>query len=152
MTVRPALPPPSFDAALVTVNLNPTLAGALGLPASTSIKPGVTQTILAGTPLQSTIIVADGSTSKDANGTVHAVADGVSLQLLKGINGGIALALAHSEANVVGAPAVVTPNQQAIVKAVTLPRTGGPSPWVPFAGAGLLGAALVVRRLLVARG
>jgi LPXTG-motif cell wall-anchored protein len=142
---------PSFDAALVTINLNPTLAGALGVPASLSIKPGVTQTILAGTPLESTITVANGSTSKDANGTVHAVADGVSLQLLKGINGGIALALAHSEANVVGAPAVVAPVQQAVVKAVTLPRTGGPSPWVPFAGAGLLGAAILVRRIRVAR-
>jgi LPXTG-motif cell wall-anchored protein len=148
---------PSFDAALVTVNINPTLAAAVGLPASTSIKPGVTQTILAGTPLQSTIIVADGSTSKAADGTVSAVADGVSVKLLQGLNassataydGGIVLALAHSEANVVGVPATkVAP--QVVVKPPTLPRTGG-TPWIPLAGASLLGLALVARRLLVAR-
>ena len=148
---------PSFDAALVTININPTLAAALGLPASTSIKPGVTQTILAGTPLQSTIIVADGSTSKAADGTVSAIADGVSVKLLQGLNassataydGGIVLALAHSEANVVGVPATkVAP--QVVVKPPTLPRTGG-TPWIPLAGASLLGLALVARRLLVAR-
>jgi len=149
---------PSFDAALVTIDINPTLAAALGLPAETSIKPGVTQTILAGTPLQSTIIVADGSTSKAADGTVSAVADGVSVKLLQGLNassataydGGIVLALAHSEANVVGVPATkVAP--QVVVRPPTLPRTGG-TPWIPMAGAGLLGLALITRRLLVTRG
>jgi hypothetical protein len=149
---------PSFDAALVTIDINPTLAAALGLPAETSIKPNVTQTILAGTPLQSTIIVADGSTSKAADGTVSAVADGVSVKLLQGINassptaydGGIVLALAHSEANVVGVPATkVAP--QVVVRPPTLPRTGG-TPWIPMAGAGLLGLALITRRLLVTRG
>jgi hypothetical protein len=148
---------PSFDAALVTININPTLAASLGLPSSTSIKPGVTQTILAGTPLQSTIIVADGSTSRAADGTVSAVADGVSLKLLQGLNassataydGGIVLQLAHSEANVVGVPATkVLP--QVVVRPPTLPRTGG-TPWLPLAGAGFLALALVVRRLLVAR-
>jgi hypothetical protein len=148
---------PSFDAALVTVNINPTLAASLGLPASTSIKPGVTQVLLAGTPLQSTIIVADGSTSKAADGTVSAVADGVSVKLLQGLNassptaydGGVVLALAHSEANVVGVPAThVLP--QVVVRPPTLPRTGG-NPWLPLAGAGFLGLALVTRRLLVAR-
>src|SRR5581483_10132517 len=141
---------PSFDAALVTIDINPTLAAALGLPAETSIKPG--------TPLQSTIIVADGSTSKAADGTVSAVADGVSVKLLQGLNassataydGGIVLALAHSEANVVGVPATkVAP--QVVVKPPTLPRTGG-TPWIPMAGAGLLGLALITRRLLVTRG
>ncbi|MBV8693616.1 MAG: hypothetical protein JOZ37_04890 [Actinobacteria bacterium] len=149
---------PSFDAALVTINLNPTLAAALGLPASTSIKPGVTQTLLAGTPLQSTIVVADGSTSKAADGTVSAIADGVSVKLLQGLNassataydGGLVLNLAHSEANVVGVPATkVLP--QVVVKPPTLPRTGG-TPWIPMVGAGLLGVALISRRLLVARG
>jgi LPXTG-motif cell wall-anchored protein len=64
-------------------------------------------------------------------------------------DGGIVLALAHSEANVVGVPAThVAP--QVVVKPPTLPRTGG-TPWLPLAGASFLGLALVTRRLLVAR-
>lgn len=140
---------PSFDAALVTVKFN----SALGLP-TLSLKPGVTRTILEGTPLESTIVVADGSTSKTADGGVGAIADGVSLQLLKGVNGGLGLQLAHSEVNVAGkvATKVVEPPKPApVVKAAdTLPRTGG-LPWMPMAGAGALGLAVLVRRTRLAQ-
>ena len=140
---------PSFDAALVSVKFN----SALGLP-TLEIKPGVTRTILEGTPLESTIAVADGSTSKSADGGVGAIADGVSLQLLKGVNGGLGLQLAHSEVNVAGkvATKVVEPPKPAapVVKSDTLPRTGG-MPWMPIAGAGALGLAVLVRRSRLAQ-
>ena len=139
---------PSFDAALVTVTFN----SALGLP-TLSLKPGVTRTILEGTPLESEITVANGSTSKSADGGVAAVADGVSLHLLKGVNGGIGLQLAHSEVNVAGkvATKVVDPPKPApVVKSDTLPRTGG-VPWMPIAGAGALGLAVLVRRSRLAQ-
>ena len=142
---------PSFDAALVRVKFN----SALGLP-TLEIKPGVTRTILEGTPLESTIVVADGSTSKAADGTVSAVADGVKLALLKGVgetslgarDGGLTLELAHSEVNAGGRAATVTPTTvkpAPIVKGDTLPRTGG-FPWMPVAGAGALGLAVIGRR------
>lgn len=145
---------PSFSAALVTVELAP----ALGLPAAVSrieVAPGQTIKILEGTPLQSTITVADGKVQNLADGGVKAIADGVSLELLQGLgassptalDGGLALRLAHSEAAVAGAPAVVTPAP--VVAGVTaLPRTGG-TPWVPLAGIGLLAIALVGRRASV---
>jgi hypothetical protein len=142
---------PSFSAALVTVDLAP----ALGLPAAIShieIAPGQTQTILAGTPLESTIRLADGHVENLPDGGVKAIADGVSLELLKGIgatsatamDGGVVLQLAHSEAEVAGAPAVVTPQTEVLAQ-TSLPRTGG-TPWIPMAGAGNLAIALVVRR------
>lgn len=142
------------SASLVKVELAP----ALGLPAAVSsidIAPGQTVTILEGTPLQSTITVADGKVQNLADGGVKAVADGVSVELLQGLgassptafDGGVALRLAHSEAVVAGAPAVVTPAP--VVAGVTaLPRTGG-TPWVPLAGIGLLAIALLGRRASV---
>ena len=143
---------PSFSAALVTIDLAP----ALGLPAALShieIAPGQTQTILAGTPLESTIRIADGRVESLADGGVKAIADGVSLELLKGIgasspaamDGGVVLQLAHSEAEVAGAPATSTPAQ--VLAQTSLPRTGG-TPWIPMAGIGILAIALVGRRAM----
>jgi hypothetical protein len=145
---------PSFSAALVTVDLAP----ALGLPAALShieIAPGQTQTILAGTPLESTIRIADGHVEELANGGAKAIADGVSLELLKGIgasspsamDGGVVLQLAHSEAEVAGAPAVKSAPVDVLAQ-TSLPRTGG-TPWIPMAGIGLLAIALVGRRASV---
>ena len=147
---------PSFSAALVTIDLAP----ALGLPAALShieIAPGQTQTILAGTPLESTIRIADGRVENLADGGVKAIADGVSLELLKGIgassptamDGGVVLQLAHSEAEVAGAPAVNTPTAEVLAQ-TELPRTGG-TPWVPLAGIGILAIALVGRRAMTPR-
>jgi hypothetical protein len=147
---------PSFSAALVTIDLAP----ALGLPAAVShieIAPGQTQTILAGTPLESTIRIATGRVENLADGGVKAIADGVSLELLKGIgassptamDGGVVLQLAHSEAEVAGAPAVTTTQSQVLAQ-TTLPRTGG-TPWIPMAGIGMLAIALVGRRAIALR-
>lgn len=135
---------PSFDPSLVTIRLNTVLTGA---PAIQEIKVPVnaSQTILQGTPLESDIIVAAGRTVTNPDGTVGAIADGVRLHLLKGINGGVLLNLAHAEAGVAGALAQAAP---ALPAGLELPRTGG-TPLIPLAGAGLLGLAVLARRVLV---
>jgi hypothetical protein len=145
---------PSFDPALVTVTVNPLPAS--GLAAQTlSVAPGQTLTILKGTPLQSTITVADGSSTTNKDGSVTAVADGVSLDLLQGLgassatatDGGIDLALAQSTASVGGTPAVAPVTAAAVPPSVkALPFTGS-TPGLPLAGAGLLGVGMLGRRL-----
>jgi hypothetical protein len=142
-----AVATPSFDAALVRVALGlPILGNVTEIP----IGLGSPLTLLAGTPLESTITLGGGSTSNGPNGTKVAVADGVSLQLLKGLSGGIGLSLAHAEAAGGGVSAVITVlEKREPVPAAVLPelaRTGGPEPWVPMLGALLLLAALVTRR------
>lgn len=134
---------PSFDPSLVTIKLGPTAL----LPTGTEIKVPVnaSQTILAGTPLESDIIVAAGRTVTNPDGTVGAIADGVKLHLLKGVNNGILVELAHAEAGVGGTPAAAAPIQ---APALELPRTGG-TPWIPLAGVSILGLAVLVRRVLV---
>ncbi|HZU73314.1 MAG TPA: hypothetical protein VE990_11155 [Acidimicrobiales bacterium] len=141
---------PTFNPALVTVTITPPAAS--GLAAQTlTVAPGVTQTILAGTPLQSTITVAGGSTATNPDGSVTATSAGVELNLLQGLgastatsyDGGIDLALAKATASVGGTPAVaavVTPASP------SLPFTGS-SPVLPIAGMGLLGAGLAGRRV-----
>jgi hypothetical protein len=145
---------PSFDASLVTISV----AALPGLtPAITqSVKPGQTITILEGTLLQSRITVADGRTESLPDGGVKAIADGVSVELLQGLNassptafdGGVALQLAHSEAAVAGAPAVKTPTTPIVAGVQQLPRTGG-TPWIPLAGIGVLGLFVATRRIAV---
>jgi hypothetical protein len=130
----------SFDPALVTVRLSTVLTGNQEI----KIAPGETITLLQGTPLESEIVVADGKTFKNADGSMAAVADGVKLHLLKGVNGGILIELAHAEAGVIGALPQVSP----IAPAFELPRTGG-TPWIPVAGASALGFAVLVRRVVV---
>ena len=133
---------PTVDPAIVRVEFNQ----GLGLP-SQSVPVGQSLTILQGTPLETTITVAAGTTAKNTDGSVSAIADGVSIQALKGVNGGIVLQLAHAEAGVGGTAATVTPPAPpAAAPASELPRTGG-TPWVPIAGAGLLGLAFVARSL-----
>jgi len=134
---------PSFDPSLVTIKL-----GATALLPATEIKVpvGASQTILAGTPLESDIIVAAGKNVTNPDGTVGAVADGVKLNLLKGVGGGILIELAHAEAGVGGTPAAAAP--VAAPKNNELPRTGG-TPWIPLAGVSILGLAVLVRRVLV---
>lgn len=132
---------PTADPSLVTIKLGVTDL----LPATTiSLPVGVSETILAGTPLESDIIVAAGRSVTNADGTVSAIADGVKLHLLKGLSGGIELSLAHAEAGAGGSLAQVTP----VATNVELPRTGG-TPWMPIVGVGVLGLAVLVRRTLV---
>ena len=139
-----AVATPSFNAALVKVGLGlPILGDVTEIP----VGLGAPLTLLAGTPLESTITLGGGSTSDGPNGSKVAVADGVALQLLKGLNGGIGLFLAHAEAAGGGVSAVISVQQK--VKPVVVPelaRTGGREPWIPMLGAGLLLAAFVTRR------
>lgn len=134
----------SFDPALVRVITN--LAGAARQ--EIAVAPGETLKLLEGTPLESEIIVANGSTVQNADGSVGAIADGVTLHLLKGINGGVRLALAHAEAGVAGSPAVQTVLETPRA-APELPRTGNNLPWLPVAGATLVTAAIVTRRFVL---
>lgn len=146
---------PTWDAALVRVEFSP----ALGLPEGAStieIAPKQTQTILAGTPLESTITVADGRTVTNADGTKGAVADGVKLELLKGVSGGILLELAHSEAGVSGEPASVVQGCVALPGQSTCeenpreehPMTGG-LPVLPMTAGLMMVAAFITRRVVV---
>lgn len=157
----------SFDPALVTVDLAP----VLGLPAALthlSVAPGQTITILQGTPLESTITVADGKTTTDGK-SASAVADGVSIQLFKGLAGllptagagalgtaaatpaaAVVVELAHSESAVTGTPAVATPpanpEAPAAPQVKALAFTGS-SPWLPVGGVFLLAGFWGTRRL-----
>ena len=153
----------SFDPALVTVQL----ASIAGLPGQTiKVAPGQTITLFPGTPLESTIIVADGHTDSGTN-SAKAVADGVSLHLLKGLSGvgstgvttaaaggdgAVVLELAHAEAQVNGTPASVVPPTPANPQVPTAPAVKalaftGTSPWLPVAGFALIGGAVGMRRL-----
>lgn len=134
----------AFDPAVVRVVTN--LAGAL--KQEIPVAPGQSIKILEGTPLESEIIVGNGSTVKNADGSVGAIADGVSLHLLKGVNGGVNLDLAHAEAGVAGSPAVLD-NVETPRAAPELPRTGGPGPWIPVAGATMIVAAVLTRRFVL---
>jgi hypothetical protein len=90
----------SFDPAILTVNLlGTTIHVGLGSPI----------TLFAGTPLESTISLGAGTTTHGPNGSITETADGVSLDLLKGLNGGISLALADATSTVGGTPAVLAP-------------------------------------------
>jgi hypothetical protein len=157
----------SFDPALVTVDLAP----VLGLPSTLthlSVAPGQTITIFQGTPLESTITVADGHTTTDGK-SASAVADGVSVQLFKGLSAllpttgtsnlstaaagpsaAVVVELAHSESAVTGNPATVgtpanpAPPAPAEVKALAFTGT---SPWLPVGGIVLLGGFWGTRRL-----
>ena len=138
---------PTFDAAVARVRLGlPLLGGGI-----TDIPIQLNQplTLLAGTPLESTITLGGGRTTKDpATGSVASYADGVSIQLLKGLNGGIGLELAHAETGAGGQARLVS--QQQIVQPVPALAKTGNDAWLPMAGAGLLLAALGIRRRLVA--
>lgn len=139
---------PGFDAAVARVRLGLPLLGGAGL--DIPIQLNTPLTLLAGTPLETTISLGAGRTVTDSNtGSVAAYADGVSIQALKGIgNGGIGLELAHAETGVGGQARLVS-QQQIVAPVPALARTGN-DPWMPLTGAGLLLAALVIRRRLVA--
>jgi hypothetical protein len=145
---------PTVTPSLVHIHLN-SATNILGLH-DIDIAPGVSQTILQGTPLESTIAVAAGSTAQSADRReAGASADGVLVHLLKGLgesapgalDGGIKLNLAHAEASVGGALATSTPNVLAVEQVRQLPRTGGPGPLFPAIGAGILVLAVVGRRV-----
>ena len=133
-------------AAVATVEFgSPTVAQALGVPSTITVQGGQQLCIpgLTGTPLETCINVA--STGVDANGNPYA--DGASIELFKGVNGGIDLSTGKTTASAaavalpVAAPASATPD---------LPRTGG-NGVLPIVGGGLLAVALVTRRFALGR-
>ncbi|MEA2825836.1 MAG: hypothetical protein QOG43_275 [Actinomycetota bacterium] len=137
---------PGFDAAILTVKLGlPILGNITEIP----VKLGSPITLLAGTPLESTIALGAGTTTKNPDGSVSSVADGVSIHLLKGISGGIKLELAHAESGIGGQSQLV--EQQKLVEPVAQLAKTGNDPWVPMVGFALLLAAFTTRRLVVAR-
>ena len=141
-----AVATPSFQAALVEVLLGlPLLGNVTRIP----IGLGAPLTLLAGTPLETTITLGGGTTADGPNGSKVAVADGVRIEALKGLNGGIVLGLAHAEAAGGGVSAVISVQQKAVPVPIVVPelaRTGGREPWAPMLGAGLLLAAFLTRR------
>ncbi|MGI8984278.1 MAG: hypothetical protein ACR2HM_07060 [Acidimicrobiales bacterium] len=139
---------PTFDAAVARVRLGLPLLGAdvTDIP----IQLNQPLTLLAGTPLESTISLGGGRTVTDpATGSVASYADGVSIQLLKGLNGGIGIALAHAETGAGGQTRLVSQQQQVTPVVPALAKTGN-DPWLPLAGAGLLFLALGIRRRVTA--
>ncbi len=105
--------------AVVTVNVNP----PVGSPINLSIAPGTSQTILAGTPLQTTIALGDGSaTATPGSGQGTASATGVEVDALTGVgatdsagtNGGVGVKVAGSSTTVTAQKAAaVTPTTTA---------------------------------------
>jgi hypothetical protein len=139
---------PTFDAAVVRVRLGLPLLG--GTITDIPVQLGAPLTLLAGTPLESTISLGAGRTVTDPNtGAVASYADGVSVHLLKGLNGGILLELAHAETGVGGQTRLVSQQQIVTPVAPSLAKTGN-DPWLPLTGAGLLFVALGIRRRLTA--
>jgi hypothetical protein len=117
---------PSFDAAVARVRLGLPLVGAT--VTDIPIQLGEPLTLLAGTPLETTISLGAGRTVTDPNtGSVASYADGVSIQLLKGLNGGIGLELAHAETGAGGQARLVS-QQQVVTPLPTLAKTGN-DPW-----------------------
>jgi len=137
---------PGFDAAILTIKLGlPILGNITEIP----VKLGSPVTLLAGTALESTIALGAGTTTKNPDGSVSSVADGVSIWLLKGISGGIKIELAHAESSIGGQSQLV--EQQKVVEPVAQLAKTGSDPWIPMAGFALLLAAFTTRRLVVAR-
>jgi hypothetical protein len=133
---------PSFQAAIVKVTiaqeildaLPAELIGALPFQENTlSLTVTDTTCLPLPEPLTSCITVGGGNVTENEDGSVTAMAAGVSLDLLKGLNGGVQVELAAARATGGGAPAVVVAQE-------TLPRTGGSSTWT-LAGVVLLGLA-----------
>ena len=87
-----------------------------------TVAPGETVTVLAGTPAESTITAADATVEENGN-SASAVADAVRLDLLKGVNGGVSLALARATAAATGE--VVKPAPPTKKAPEPLPLTGG---------------------------
>jgi hypothetical protein len=97
----------SASPAVVSVTVNDPVTGSN----TVTLAPGQSQTLLAGTPLASTISVGSSNTTQGP-GSATATAQGVVLSLLTGLpGGGITIDLASSNASVTGVAlaAAVTP-------------------------------------------
>lgn len=91
---------PAFEPGVTTVRFGLPLLGA-GVTEVT-VRPDAPLTVLAGTPLETTITFGGGRTVKNPDGSVTAFAEGASVQMIKGLTGGaksgIDLRLGHAEA------------------------------------------------------
>lgn len=135
----------------VTVDIASTeVAKALGLPATKLTVPLAESFCvpgLVGTPLETCVTVAKSGV--DAKG--NPFAEGITVQLFKGLEGGIDIALGRASAwdapagpaAAVGAPAVAAPAE---APRGELPRTGAPA-IMPLVGGALLGLAALSRRV-----
>ena len=131
---------PSFDAAIARVK-SPLLG--LDLPIALNAPLDLNLGILR---LQ--ISLGAGSTISNPDGSVGAVADGVSIAVTTPL-GSIVLQLAHAESGIGGQGRLLA--QQQVVQPVDLLAKTGSDPWLPMAGFALLLAAFTTRRLVVAR-
>ena len=131
---------PTFDAAIARVK-SPLLG--LDIPIQLSAPLDLNLGILR---LQ--VSLGAGKTITNADGSVGAVADGVSINLTTPI-GSIILELAHAESAIGGQGRLV--EQQKVFEPVKQLAKTGNDPWVPLAGFALLLAAFTTRRLVAAR-
>lgn len=145
----------TFDPAIVTVKL---LGAVIPVALTTPL------VLFAGTPLESVISLGAGKTTLNkTDGSVSAEASGVGIDLLKGLNGGISLHLAHATSAAAGAKAqlVATTTSNSTTStslpAVTgtllvtrLPVTGSAAPVLPI-GMALILAGYLTRRGLLRR-
>jgi hypothetical protein len=118
--------------AVATVDVNP----PVGTPLHLSIAPGTSQTILSGTPLQTTIALGNGSTSATPDsGRGSASAQGVEIDALTGVgatdtagtNGGVGVKVAGSSSTVTAQTAAVTTT----TAPASHPATAAPAPAPP---------------------
>lgn len=131
--------PSCAEASAVTIELGSVkLAEALGV-ANTTIKvaPGVEQCVLTGTPLETCVTVATAGV--DADGSPYATS--TSVALFKGLIDLATGGVTSGSAGTLPALAPATPD---------LPRTGG-NPTIAIMGAGMLAAAVLVRRIVIGR-
>lgn len=136
----------SQNGALVTVTFGTnTLTQALGVPSTITVNAGQSFCIpgLEGTPLETCVKVAAAGVDADGN----PFADGTTVQIFRGINGGIDLTTGR--ASTAGA---ATPPQAVAAAGPegTLPRTGG-APTLPLLGGALLALAAAGRRIVAGR-
>ena len=138
---------------MVRVTVDRTVALGLGLNDGSEdfvveVAPGQTIEIpVPGVGTLARIVVGNGEVKTLEDGTMQSVADGVRVEVLPEVEGGVLLSLAHAEASVRGV--VPPPPAPAPAPAAQLPRTGSDAP--VLIGAVLLAGALGLRRLTVAR-
>jgi hypothetical protein len=129
-----------------------------------SVTPGTSVTLFPGLPIETEIVVGNGTAKVNPDGTATATADGVKIHALKNIGtavapltGGLLANLTHAEVAggcVAATSAVAPPAPAAPIVTRELPRTGGSPenvPWLPIAGAAGLALAVVTRRALRTR-
>ena len=137
-------PTASASAVKITFGSN-ALTEALGVPETIEVPVATEQCLLTGTPLE--ICVSVASAGADADGNPYATSTAISL--FRGLEGGgIDLSTGGVTAGSTGqAPVAAEPGA---APEGSLPRTGGPEA-LPVLGAGLLSAAVLLRRSLLGR-